>query len=274
MIFRKGTGRYDFFEHDIESKIRNEQNKVKDATLNKLMSEHISIGDGSAECSFVELRKAIARKCSDAKNLAQATNDFLDSLYVTINETAFALKMPLFPKGNERRQIEIHIEKHKIVTRISTKALPDSIVNYLVALSEWMPEYAAIEERIRTEEEKKRIACTIAYNAFEKIVEEKLKGKGYKYFLKKQRYDNTAVLRINSGKSIEMTFEVKLLEDFVERISAILEALPIFTSDLADCNDGQENESDDFLEDDGFADGFGEPFIDNELFLSRIMTIK
>ena len=71
-----------------------------------------------------------------------------------------------------------------------------------------------------------------------------------------------------------MTFEVKLLEDFVERISAILESLPIFTSDLADCNDGQENESDDFLEDDGFADGFGEPFIDNELFLSRIMSIK
>ena len=100
----------------------------------------------------------------------------------------------------------MRINKHNIVTRISTKSLPDSIVNYLVAISEWIPDYALIEERIRTEEEKKRIACKIAFDALKKIVDETLKDKGYKYTLKNQGYYNTAALHIKAGNCIRMKF--------------------------------------------------------------------
>lgn len=258
MILRRGTGLFNFYEYDIEMKIRNEQGKAKDLTLNKLMAKHISIG--ASLCSFEELRRSLARQCSNAENIVHSTNDFLDNLHVTINGTEFALTMPLFPKGNERKQIEIRINKHNIVTRISTKSLPDSIVNYLVAISEWIPDYATIEERIRTEEEKRRIACKIAFDALEKIVDETLKDKGYKYTLKNQGYCNTAELHIKAGNCIRMKFEIKLLEDFIESITAILDSLPICTASTADGNGG-EDESDEFL-DDGFGDGFGSGFDD------------
>lgn len=274
MIFR------DFYEYDIELKIRNEQGKAKDLTLNQLMSKHISIGDGSALCSFTELRKAIARQCSNAENIVHSTNDFLDSLHVTINGTEFVLTMPLFPKGNERKQIEIRINKHNIVTRISTKSLPDSIVNYLVAISEWIPDYALIEERIRTEEEKKRIACKIAFDALKKIADETLKDKGYKYTLKNQGYYNTAALHIKAGNCIRMKFEIKLLEDFIESITAILDSLPICTASTADGNGG-DNEPDEFLDNDdftyglgdGFGSGFGDGLFGNDPTFGDLMHI-
>ena len=252
MIFSRG---FDFYGNNIDIKIREEQKKEEESTLNKLMTKHVSIGDGSRICSFKELRRSLARQCN-ASNIVHATNDFSDNLHVTINGTEFSLTMSLFPRGNAKKQIEISINQRKIIKRISAKSIPDSIVNYLVAISEWIPEYTAIEERIRTEEEKKRIACKIAYDALEKIVDETLKGKGYTYNLKNQGHYNSAVLRIKSGKSIYMKIEIKLLEDFIERISAILESLPIFTPESTNGENDPENNPDDFFGIDDF-DGIG-----------------
>lgn len=274
-ILRGHPGIFDFYENDIDMKIMNEQRKERDVTLNKLMCKHVSIGDGSTLCSFGELRKSLSLQCENAENIVHSTNDFLDNLYVTINGTEFSLSMPLFPKGNEKRQIEIRIERHRIITRISTKSTPDSIVNYLVGISEWIPEYAAIEERIRTEEEKKRIACKIAFDALEKIVEDKLKDKGYTYTIKNQGYTNSAFLRIRSGSSIYMKIEIRLLDDFLERITAILDSLPVFvadqTSDVITDSDVKELDNDNgsnpdgLFENGGFDDEFDDGFFDHNL---------
>lgn len=225
-----GTNYHDLlnqFAGDIRSKISKKLEKERNRALYNLNIKHLSTGEGITECRLAEVYKALVSNGINVESVAHTVNNFSDNLLVTINGTEFNLSLPLFPKGNDDREINISIKEYNIKTGISPKTLPDSIVNLLTAISEWIPEYVAITQNIIAEEEKKELACRIGFDALRRNAEGVLKRKGYDCSIKYHCSSYSATIKIHCGKSVLMDIEVKLLEDFMERITAIIDSLPI-----------------------------------------------
>ena len=216
----------EFFTHSVELRIMEEQEKAQKSNLNKLICKHISIGKGSCLCSAEELYKALKSSGVDEEHITLSIDDFSERVSVTINEVGFDIYMPTFPKEKMEKDISIHIADHSIVTRVSRKALPGSIVNFLSAVSDWIPQYAAIEENIRIEEEKKRLASTIAFDLIKQITEEKLNEKMYSFDISYNCYRNKADIRVYCGESIELSLNISLTENFLDDLNLLLDSLP------------------------------------------------
>lgn len=113
---------------------------------------------------------------------------------------------------------------HDIAYKIDYYSTPESIVDFLFAITEWIPEYEAIEENIRANEKQKKMTCDIAYTILQRNIRRKLQEKGYTCDINQFEYE--ANFRINFSGGISLSYEINLLEDFSFQLEKIVDSLP------------------------------------------------
>lgn len=148
-----------------------------------------------------------------------------EQLHVCMDGIQIELDKPLFPK-RKNPQIAINIPSIAIREHIGSSYTADSIADFLIAVKEWVPEYMAIEENVMIQEKQRQMACKIAFDLMKRTIEPVLDRKNYHYNLIGPDYNNKANIRITSNEIISINIDVDLLEDFLEKLVAVLESLP------------------------------------------------
>lgn len=222
MILRRSSNH--FHMSSIEDRIRGAKNKEADKAIRKLIKKHLQSGD--VRCTLKEVHDALIEKGVDPNMMSHQTNDFRDILEVKAHNALITLGIPLFPR-NKGKSIDFSVNCNEIHELLDLYSTPESIADYLIAISDWLPEYMSIEERLMAEEKQRRMACDIALDLLKKTMGEKLSKKGYQHEIFHWEGNDDASLKITYGDSIRMTFEVNLLNDFLSDLTGIIDSLPV-----------------------------------------------
>lgn len=213
-----------FFDYSIEYKIKQEQRRQADKALKRFSRKHIRTGEG--DCTLAQVRDALIDRGVAPGCCEHSVNDFRDDLHVNIRDVRYNLNIPLFPQKRSGRTIKFDALQNELHHRFEIQTAPEGIAEFILAVSEWIPEYYDIEERMMAEEKQRKMACDIALDALKTTIGQKLAAKGYAYDIMPD-YDNKASLRIIVSDIFNMTFVVNLLEDFLEQVSGVVDSLPV-----------------------------------------------
>ena len=212
------------FSESVQGKIWKEQRDLSKKALERFDKEYIRSRD--IACTLIEVRDELIARGVAQSGLKHTVNDFSDKLEVSINQIVYELNIPLFPKRKAGRRIDLSTGKIGVHRDFEITTSPAAIAEYIIALSEWMPEYLSIEERITGEEKKKNIACDIALDLLKKKFDDILTAKGYQYEINRFGGSNIATLSISIGTALIMSFRIELLDDFLFQLTRIIESLP------------------------------------------------
>ena len=212
------------FSESIQGKIWKEQRDLSKKALERFDKEYITSRDTA--CTLIEVREELIARGVAKSGLKHTVNDFSDKLEVSINQIVYELNIPLFPKRKVGRGIGLSTGKIGVHRDFKITTSPAAIAEYIIALSEWMPEYLSIDERITGEEKKKNIACDIALDLLKKKFDDILTAKGYQYEINRFGGSNIATLSISIDTALIMSFRIELLEDFLFQLTRIIESLP------------------------------------------------
>lgn len=215
---------YESIGYSVTEKIRKEQYNLSKKAFDRFDKEYITFRDSA--CTLIEVRDELIIRGVKESGLMHNVNDFSDRLEITIKEIIYKLDIPLFPKSNARRAIGLTTVNLGLCHNFEITSSPSGIAEFIIALSDWMPEYLSIEERIIAEDKQRRIACEIAIDLLRKTIGEVIEKKGYDYSVTNWEQSNKANLRINFCEAFSMSIEVNLLEDFLIKLSRVIESLP------------------------------------------------
>lgn len=222
MILRRQS---DYYLHSsIEAKITEAKKQKADKAIHKFVKECIQYGD--TRCILKEVYDALVEKGIAPSMMSHQENDFREILEVKAHNVLISLSIPLFPRNNGK-SIDFSVKADEIHEFLDLYSTPESVADYLTAVSDWLPEYISIEERLMAEEKQRRMACDIALDLLKKTMGDKLSGKGYQYDTLHWEGSDTASLMISYGDSIRMTIEVNLLSDFLSDLTGIIDSLPV-----------------------------------------------
>ena len=215
-----------FFEDTeflIANKVCHRKMELANKAIPSLMQKHLKSGK---LCSVADIRDAfVSRNCGDQVKKYHI-NDFVEEMDILIDKVRFHVSIPLFPKRAEPESMRFELPEERISRYFRPDSDPESVVDLLTAIASWMPEYYKVEDIIREEEKKKRIACDLAYDLVKRSIGGKLEGKGYRFTTSLSYNDNSARLEIEGGKGFEMTMHVDLLENFLEDMIKVVDSLP------------------------------------------------
>ena len=212
------------YSDSTQEKIWKEKRNLSKKALERFEKEHITSRDSA--CTLIEVRDELITMGVAESCLKHCINDFSDKLETTINNVVYQLDIPLFPRRKAGRCIGLTTGKLGLHHNFGITSSPAAIAEFIIALSEWMPEYLSIDERIAGEEKKKNIACSIAMDLLKKTFDDILTKKGYQYDINRFGGSNIATLTISIDKALAMTFRIDLLNDFLVQLIRIIESLP------------------------------------------------
>lgn len=224
------TDDFDYLE-TIEGKIIKEKHNLSKKALERFDKECVSLQDSA--CTLLEVRNELIARGVGESCLKHSLDDFSDKLEITINDIAYNLEIPCFPKRKSGRAIGLTTGLPGLRHHFGITSSPAGIAQFIIALTEWMPEYLSIEERITSEEKKKKIACDMALDLVKKMCDNILTPKGYQHDIKSYFGSNVAMLRINFDKALTMTLRIDLLEDFLDQLIRVIESLPDIKNEQA-----------------------------------------
>ena len=207
----------------ISSKVSSRQMDLANKTIRSLMQENLKSG---GHCSVADIRDAFLANETGAHIKNYLINDFIEEMDVEIKGVKFHVSIPLFPKRAESESVRFEIPKERISRHFKAETDPDSVVELLTAIASWMPEYYKVEDTIREEEKKKRIACDLAMDLLKRSIGGKLEEKRYTFFARHSYVNHRGTLEIDGGKGLRMIMHVDLLEDFLEDMTRIVDSLP------------------------------------------------
>lgn len=208
----------------IAYKILQEKKDKADKAIRKFIKKHLQSGD--FRCTLKEVHDALIERGIDPNIMSHQTNDFRDILEVKDHNALITLSIPLFPR-NKGKSIDFSVNSNEIHEFLDLYSTPESVADYLIAVSDWLPEYMSIGERLMAEEKQRRMACDIALDLLNKTMGEKLSSKGYQYDISHWVGNDDASLMISYGDSIRMTIQVNLLKDFLSDLTRIIDCLPV-----------------------------------------------
>ena len=110
------------------------------------------------------------------------------------------------------------------------RSTPESIAEFLLSLLDWIPEYMQIDEKLKAEMKQEEMALQIAFDLLDRVVCPMLDQKGYDYNLDTMVNRNKASFRIKISKALMITFEVDLLQDFLDQVVKYVESLPVYSA--------------------------------------------
>ena len=212
------------FYFNIPHKIRKEKRECSEKAIHKLTSKHIQKGEEL--CTLAKVQEALIIKGVCGDNCHYLRNDFTELLEVNLAATDFILKIPLFPKQNPQRGITLTVDNAELHKNIDSYATPESVADFILGMSEWLPEYYAIDVRIHAEEMRKQTIRDLAVDLLKRNIGAILEEKGYEYIVSSSGITNKASLTITFSKVFQMTLEIDLMEDFLDQVKRVVESLP------------------------------------------------
>ena len=211
----------DLFEDDIYYKVREQQREESDRAFKKFTAEYLQKGEETI--TLAQLRDAFAS--SKTLPMKYFINDFIEKIVVTIDGLDYDFTIPQFPKDKKEKGIHMSVSKYNLMQNLSPKHTPESIVAFVYAIAEWIPKYAAIEERVEAAHKQRQLACTIAYDALERATRPILEEKGHAE-CRFYRRDNIAHIKVRFSSGAKISIEVDLLEEFLGDVQRIVQSLP------------------------------------------------
>ena len=213
---------FDFDEYSIHQEIHRQQYEQTRKAFKSFKENHLVTGQS---VDFGNLERILIER-DNSYVIEHLETSMSDHLKVCIDGTEIELDKPLFPK-RKNPYISINIPSIAIREQIESKYTPDSIVDFLIAVKDWIPEYLSIEENAMIQEKQRQMACTMAFDLIKRTIEPILDGKNFQHTLIGPEYNNKASLRIAVSDAFVITLEVNLLEDFLDQVVKYVESLPI-----------------------------------------------
>ena len=212
------------FHFAIRRKIRKEKRKCSEKEFKKLTKKHIQ--KGGILCTLAKVHDTLTSKGIRSDRCKYSKNDFEERLEIHLAGTDFKLSIPLFPKRDPKKGIALTVGKAELCETIDSDVTPESAADFILGISEWLPEYYGIEKRIKEEEMKKHTIRELALDLLRRNIGAILEEKGYEYSVSSSGIRDKASLRIVFSDVFQMTLEVDLMEDFLEQVRMVAEALP------------------------------------------------
>ena len=211
------------FSFSTSRRIREEQYECSKKAIKALTKKHIQ--NGEVLCTLAQLQEELISRGVRADSCKYEKNDFAERLDVNLAGTDFNISIPLFPKQDPEKGIKLMVGKGVVHEILDSYVTPKSAADFILGVSEWLPEYYDIEIRIRQEEMQKQKVRDLAIDLLKRNIGAILEEKGYKYEVY-ALYSNKASLIITFSDIFRMTLEVNLMEDFLDQVRRVVESLP------------------------------------------------
>lgn len=222
---------FDDFSFSASRRIREEQYECSKKAIKELIKKHIQKGE--ILCTLVQLQEELISRGVSAERCKYQKNDFAERLDVTLADTDFNITIPLFPKQNPQKGIKFIVGKGDVHEVLDSYVTLESAADFIIGVSEWLPEYYGIELRIQEEEMQKQKVRDLAIDLLKRNIGAILEEKGYKYEVYPP-YSNKASLIITFSDIFRMTLEVDLMEDFLDQVRRVVESLPANENNMGD----------------------------------------
>lgn len=219
------------YSFSLSSRIREEQYECSKKAVKELTKKYIQKGE--VLCTLVQLQAELISRGVSAGNCKYEKNDFAERLDITLADTDFNITIPLFPKQNPKKGIKLIVGKGILHEILDAYVTPKSAADFILGVSEWLPEYYGIEQRIKEEEMQKQKVRDLAIDLLKRYIGAILEEKGYKYVIYPS-HTNKASLIITFSDIFRMTLEVDLMEDFLDQVRRVVESLPANEINMGD----------------------------------------
>lgn len=223
MIINKSSFSLSFptFDDDIFFKVSEMKHEEYRKAFKALSEKHLVRSERA--CTLAQVRDAIGT--SEGVVLQYSIDSFLEKLTVKVNGADFELSIGLFPKKKTQNKISMTVKNPSLHHSLSENLTPESIVAFVRGIAQWIPEYLSIEEKVEAAEKRKRMACDIAYDLFQRSLEPVMEEKGYHDY-RFSRHSDKAHIAVKSGNGTSFRIDVNLLEDFHDTVLKIAQSLP------------------------------------------------
>lgn len=212
------------FDFSIQGKIFREKRALAENTFKKLTQEYVR--SGGTDCRLADVKDSLIAKGIETSLLGYESNDFTEKLIARLDNIEYTLSRALFPKHKTTRSITFKTLDNELHRNLAGDATADSLADFLIAVHKWIPEYQAVEEKITEEEERRILACRVALDLLERRIKVILEEKGYDFHISHESNKNIAKIRIDMNNGIRMNIDVDLMEDFLERLTQVVESMP------------------------------------------------
>ena len=180
-------------------------------------------------CELEYVKNLLLGRGVPEHNLEHHKNTIIDCLKIQCDGDYIEITRSIFPKG-QSGDIKVVGRAQNIYCTMRDRSTPESIAEFLLSLLDWIPEYMQIDEKLKAEMKQEEMAIQIAYDLLERVVSPMLDQKGYDYNLDTMVNRNKASFRIKISEALMITFEVDLLQDFLDQVVKYVESLPVYSA--------------------------------------------
>ena len=211
------------FENRYEYELRQRKHQAHNQAFGRFKQKLVG---SQTPCQLEDVKNLLLGRGVPEHKLEHHQNTIIDCLKIQCDGDYIEITRSIFPKG-QSGDIKVVGRAQNIYCTMRDRSTPESIAEFLLSLLDWIPEYMQIDEKLKAEMKQEEMALQIAYDLLERVVSPMLDQKGYDYNLDTMVNRNKASFRIKISEALMITFEVDLLQDFLDQVVKYVESLPM-----------------------------------------------
>ena len=214
------------FENRYEYELRQRKHQAHNQAFGRFKQKLVG---SQTPCQLEDVKNLLIGRGVPEHKLEHHQNTIIDCLKIQCDGDYIEITRSIFPKG-QSGDIKVVGRAQNIYCTMRDRSTPESIAEFLLSLLDWIPEYMQIDEKLKAEMKQEEMALQIAYDLLERVVSPMLDQKGYDYNLDTMVNRNKASFRIKISEALMITFEVDLLQDFLDQVVKYVESLPVYSA--------------------------------------------
>ena len=214
------------FENRYDYELRQRKHQAHNQAFGRFKQKLVG---SQTPCQLEDVKNLLLGRGVPEHKLEHHQNTIIDCLKIQCDGDYIEITRSIFPKG-QSGDIKVVGGAQNIYCTMRDRSTPESIAEFLLSLLDWIPEYMQIDEKLKAEMKQEEMALQIAYDLLERVVSPMLDQKGYDYNLDTMVNRNKASLRIKISEALMITFEVDLLQDFLDQVVKYVESLPVYSA--------------------------------------------
>ena len=214
------------FENRYEYELRQRKHRAHNQAFGRFKQKLVG---SQTPCQLEDVKNLLLGRGVPEHKLEHHQNTIIDCLKIQCDGDYIEITRSIFPKG-QTGDIKVVGRTQNIYCTMRDRSTPESIAEFLLSLLDWIPEYMQIDEKLKAEMKQEEMALQIAYDLLERVVSPMLDQKGYDYNLDTMVNRNKASFRIKISEALMITFEVDLLQDFLDQVVKYVESLPVYSA--------------------------------------------
>ena len=214
------------FENRYEYELRQRKHQAHNQAFGRFKQKLVG---SQTPCQLEDVKNLLIGRGVPEHKLEHHQNTIIDCLKIQCDGDYIEITRSIFPKG-QTGDIKVVGRTQNIYCTMRDRSTPESIAEFLLSLLDWIPEYMQIDEKLKAEMKQEEMALQIAYDLLERVVSPMLDQKGYDYNLDTMVNRNKASFKIKISEALMITFEVDLLQDFLDQVVKYVESLPVYSA--------------------------------------------